>query len=84
MSYCPTCGKSVDKDAKSGTALCTTCGTAVQLPTKSVGAPSFTRIPERKELGANYCIRCGLRIPEHAKYCSTCSQTRANEIPSIY
>ena len=84
MSYCPKCGKTLEHDRRSHTGVCTTCGTAVMMPSKSTGVASFTRPEASGRLGDNFCLRCGQRIRGNAKFCSSCSQVRSQEIPTIY
>ena len=84
MSYCPKCGKSLEHDRRSHTGVCTTCGTAVMMPSKSTGVASFTRPEASGRLGDNFCLRCGQRIRGNSRFCSSCSQVRSQEIPTIY
>ena len=84
MSYCPRCGKSMERDRRTSAALCPSCGTSVQLPSKSSGVASFTRPESGGKVGDHFCLRCGQPLRGREKFCSACSAARSHEIPTIY
>jgi len=84
LSYCPRCGKSMEKDRRTNAALCPSCGTSVQLPSKSSGVASFTRPEAGATVGDHFCLRCGQRLRGRERFCSACAAARSEEIPTIY
>jgi DNA-directed RNA polymerase subunit M/transcription elongation factor TFIIS len=82
LSFCPRCGRTLDKDNRSNAAVCSMCGASVQLPTRSLSvAVCAAPASEKKEY--SYCMRCGKTIYGTSKFCRFCESRRAEEIPSL-
>ncbi len=82
-SHCPTCGRSMDTDFQSNAASCGSCGTVVQLPSKSISVPVVSQTDSSKKR-LSVCMRCGARIRENERLCKNCSFPRPYEIRTIY
>jgi ribosomal protein L40E len=82
-SFCPRCGKTMDTDTQSKTAVCTGCGTTAQLPSKSVSVPAFSRTSSSKQ-EYSICMRCGAKNLGNTRLCKNCHSARPHEIPTIY
>jgi ribosomal protein L40E len=82
-SFCPRCGRTMETETKSNTAVCTTCGTTAQLSSKSSPVPSFSASSSSKR-EFSICMRCGAQIHGNARICKNCHSARPHEIPALY
>jgi ribosomal protein L37E len=73
----------MEKDPKSNSAICTSCGTMAQFPSSYTSVASFEKSNPEKPQHV-ICMRCGAMIHGNTKYCKYCDAPKPHEIRTIY